>query len=268
MLLLGALLLGGAALARSAGAGRLRPPDEWLLFAPAPYPQGPSWDAEAQGCRDLFFPSEDGTRLHGWLCEAETPRAVLLHAHGNGGNLSHRAELARRLRGLGISTMIWDYRGYGRSEGRPSVPGILADARAARATLAAETGVPPEAQLLMGSSLGGAVALQLAADVPPRGLVLLSTFDSLRGVAREHYGRLAVLVPRAKLDSAAALARYSGPLLQGHGDDDRIVPYALGERLHRAAPGPARFVRFPGGGHNDPPPEAWWEALDDFVDGL
>ena len=120
----------------------------------------------------------------------------------------------------------------------------------------------------MGSSLGGAVAVQLADDLPPRGLVLQSTFDSLRGVARVHYGLLSAVVSPSKLNSRAALARYAGPLLQGHGDADRIVPYELGERLHEAAPGPKRFLTFPGGRHNDPPPASWDAALDAFLGEL
>jgi fermentation-respiration switch protein FrsA (DUF1100 family) len=193
----------------------------------------------------------------------------LLYAHGNAGNLSFDAPLLAYIqRELQVSTLIFDYRGYGRSEGSPTVAGVLQDARAARALLADRAGVEETQVVLIGRSLGGAVAVQLAAETSPRGLILESTFSSLADVAAYHYPRLAWLVPAGKLDSVEQIARYHGPLLQSHGDADRTIPYALGLKLFRAANEPKQFVRIPGGDHNSPQPAGYYRQLDEFLGRL
>jgi fermentation-respiration switch protein FrsA (DUF1100 family) len=218
---------------------------------------------------DAWFSAGDGTRLHGWYCPCKEPRAVLLYAHGNAGNLSYDAPLMKRFqKELRVTALVFDYRGYGRSEGVPTVQGILDDARAARAFLARRAGVKESEVVLMGRSLGGAVAVQLAAGARARGLVLESTFSSYREVAAYHYPRLAWLVPADKLDAVTQIARYRGPLLQSHGDADQTVPFALGRKLFEAANEPRSFVRIPGGDHNDPPPAEYYRQLDRFLSTL
>lgn len=239
--------------------------DEWLLFYPAPYPAG-TWDPPGLGQEDIWFQADDGTRLHGWLFASEKPRATVLYLHGNAGNLSHRAHLLARLRDqLNISIFIPDYRGYGRSMGTPTVSGALSDARAARRVLAQKQGVKEAEVVLMGRSLGGAIAVQLAAELNPPGLVLESTFSSLRAVAAEHYAFLSWVVAEEKLNSEAAIARYHGPLLQSHGNADRIIPLPLGEALFAAASEPKQFVLIPGGDHNTPQPTHYYQLLDKFL---
>jgi uncharacterized protein len=130
---------------------------------------------------------------------------------------------------------MFDYRGYGRSEGTPTVEGAIQDASAARAKLCELAAIKDSEMLLMGESLGGAIVIQLAVDSPPRGLILQSTFSSLRDVADVHYPKLSWLVPRNKLDSATQIVRYRGPLLQSHGNMDRTIPFSSGERLFRSA---------------------------------
>jgi fermentation-respiration switch protein FrsA (DUF1100 family) len=249
-------------------SSRHRSLDELLLFYPSKYPEG-DWKPADLVFEDVWFPSPDGTRLHGWYCPCPNARAVLLYAHGNGGNLSQYASLMRYFqKDLRLTTLIFDYRGYGRSEGVPTVAGVLQDARAARALLARRAGVREEDVVLMGRSLGGAVAVQLAAQKRPRGLILESTFSSLREVAAIHYPRLAWIIPVDKLDSLSLIKRYDGPLLQSHGDADRTIPYALGRKLFEAARGPKVFVPVPGGDHNDPQPLEYYRRLDEFLAGL
>jgi fermentation-respiration switch protein FrsA (DUF1100 family) len=242
--------------------------DELLLFFPAKYPAG---DYRPAGLRfeDAWFAAADGTRLHGWYCPCERPRAVVLFAHGNAGNVSHRApRLAKLQRDLRVAVLAFDYRGYGRSAGAPTAEGILQDARAARKFLAARAGVAERQVVLMGESLGGAVAAEVAAD-GARGLVLESTFSSLQDVAAHHYPRLAWLVPEGKLNAAARLAKYQGPLLVSHGDADRTIPYELGRKLYEAAAGPGKeFFTVAGGDHNDPRPAEYYQVLDRFLGSL
>lgn len=242
--------------------------DEMLLFHPSRYPQG-DWSPRGLKYEDVWFNAADGTRLHGWYCPAAKPRAVVLFAHGNAGNLSHRAALLRTLcNDLRLTVLIFDYRGYGRSEGTASVEGVLQDARAAHAALVRRASVPETRVVLMGRSLGGAVVVQLAAETPPRGLILQSTFSSLKDVAAHHYPALAWLVPADKLNSVKRIAGYKGPLLQSHGDADRTILFALGRKLFEAAREPKRFVTIPGGDHNDPQTPEYYRQLNDFLDAL
>jgi fermentation-respiration switch protein FrsA (DUF1100 family) len=242
--------------------------DELLLFYSSKYPAG-NWKPDGLTFEDVWFRAEDGTRLHGWYCPCKKVRAVVLYAHGNAGNLSHRAARMKQLQTeLRVAALIFDYRGYGRSEGRPTVEGILQDARAARKHLASRAGVPQTQLVLMGRSLGGAVVVQLAAEERARGLVVESTFSSLRDAAAYHYPRLAWLVPAGKLDSVSQIGRYKGPLLLSHGDSDRTIPYTQGLKLFDAAQEPKTFIRIPGADHNDPPSAEYDRALDHFIQGL
>jgi fermentation-respiration switch protein FrsA (DUF1100 family) len=239
-----------------------------LLFYPSKYPDG-DWKPTGLNFEDVWFKAEDGTRLHGWYCPCDKPRAILLFAHGNAGNLSQRSGLMhyfqQRLR---VTALIFDYRGYGRSEGVPTVEGVLQDARAARLFLAHRAEVPESRIVLMGRSLGGAVAVQLAAESPARGLILESTFSSFKEVAAHHFPRLAWLVPTSKLDSLSQIKRYKGPLLQSHGDADDTIPYSLGLKLFRAANEPKRWITIRGGDHNSPQSGEYYREVDRFVDEL
>ena len=194
----------------------------------------------------------------------------MLFCHGNGGNLTHRVDTLIMLqRRVGVSVLIFDYRGYGRSEGKPSEAGVLADARAARAWLAAREKRPAADVVLMGESLGGAVAVDLAARDGARALVLESTFSSLPDVAAYHYAWLPVRwAMRTRFDSVAKIGDYHGPLLQAHGDADTIVPIRFGRRLFEAAAEPKQFLLLPGHDHNDPMPPEFYDALAAFVDRL
>jgi uncharacterized protein len=239
-----------------------------LLYFPAKYPDG-DWNPPGLVFEDAWFQAADATRLHGWFVPCDHPRAVALFAHGNGGNITHRADLLLQLHRLGVAVLAFDYRGYGRSSGSPTEAGVLADARAARAWLAQRSGIPESEIVLMGESLGGAVAVQLAAEAPARGLVLENTFTSAPDVAAVHYAWLPVKqLMRTRFDSAALIGKYHGPLLQVHGDADTIVPFALGRKLFDAANEPKQFVVIPGGDHNDPRTPRFFQALDQFIANL
>ena len=201
---------------------------------------------------DLEFDSEDGERLHGWWVPARaTPLAHVLFVHGNAGNIADRAPHAELLADAGFDVLVFDPRGYGRSSGRPSERGTYVDARAALAELLRRPGVRAERVILFGESLGGAIALDLALSAPAAGLILQSTFTSVRDMARVHYP----LIPRAAVpDAYPSLRRIGGlraPLLCLHGDRDEVVPVLYGEALFDAAPEPKELHVFPGVAHND-----------------
>jgi len=246
--------------------------EDSLVFYPVRYPEG-DWQPPGLDFTDAWFASADGTQLHGWYVPREKPCAVILFCHGNAGNISHRADLLRILnRRLGATVLIFDYRGYGRSQGKPSEPGVYADARAARAWLAEHAGVAETDIVLLGESLGGAVAVDLAAADGARALVLQSTFTSAPDVAARAFPWLPVRwLMHTRLDSLGKIARYRGPLLQSHGDADTIIPFQFGQRLYEAATAasePKRFIPLPGADHNDPLPPFYFEALEKFLDEL
>ncbi len=248
--------------------------EERLIFIPSKYPDG-NWNGIGLSVEDAEFAASDGTRLHGWFLphdanRREKPRAVVLIAHGNAGNLTHRTHLLRSLRAAGAAAMVFDYRGYGKSEGSPSEEGVLADARAARAWLAERTDVEESAIVLLGESLGGGVAVDLAANDGAAGLILLNTFSSLPDVAANVYPWVPVRwLMRTRLDSLAKIPRYPGPVLQLHGDRDEIIPIELAQRLFDATPdADKRFVTLRGATHNTIPPRAFDDAVKAFFERL
>jgi fermentation-respiration switch protein FrsA (DUF1100 family) len=243
--------------------------EERLVFMPSRYPLG-NWEPTGLQFEDAYFQSADGTKLHGWYVPHEKPRAVVLFAPGNGGNLSFWNAELRQLHDVHrLSVMIFDYRGYGRSEGSPNEQGVLADARAARAWLAKRADIAERDIVLIGRSLGGGVMVDLAAADGARGLILESTYTSIPDVAATLYPWAPVRwLMRTRFDSLSKIGRYHGPLLQCHGDCDELIPFEQGERLHAAASGPKRFVRIEGGTHNDMPPAEYYDALEQFIGTL
>jgi uncharacterized protein len=219
-----------------------------------------------QEFEDLAIESDDGERLHGWWVPARAPAAghVLL-CHGNGGNVSDRVPHVALLTAAGLDVLAFDYRGYGRSSGRPSEAGTYRDARAARRALLERAG--SERLLYLGESLGAAVALELARHHPPAGLILQSPFTSVRDMARLHYP----VVPRALVPDAYPSLRLirelDVPLLVLHGERDDIVPLLHGEELYEAATCPKQLVTFPDAGHNDLVGREWADAIAAWVRG-
>ena len=241
---------------------------ETMLVYPVPkFPGQGEWNAAAFDAEEVTFSSLDGTPLHGWYWEHPRPRAQLLYLHGNGDCVGYLGDYLQQLsRENEVSVFVFDYRGYGRSEGRPHEAGILKDGAAARDWLAKRGGIKPAEVVLMGRSLGGGVAVHLAAQDGARGLILQNTFTSLPDAAARLFPYLPVrLLMRNRYRSIDKIANYSGPLLQSHGDQDRVVPYELGKRLFERAVGPKEFITIPGGDHNDPEPPSYNLRLKQFL---
>lgn len=239
------------------------------VFVPAKYPEG-NWKPAAYTFEDVWFQADDGTRLNGWYCPHEKPVAVVLLAHGNAGNITHSVPLLKRLHDQHqVSVLAFDYRGYGKSDGQPDEAGILEDTRAARKWLAQRANVDEHDVVLLGQSLGGGAVVDLAARDGARGLILLSTFTSLPDVASYHLPLLPTrMLMHNRLESIAKIDKYDGPLLQVHGDNDRVIPIAQGQELFAKAHQPKRFVVSHGADHNDPLPPEFDLALDEFLSSL
>jgi fermentation-respiration switch protein FrsA (DUF1100 family) len=236
------------------------------IFQPAKYPHG-EWNQTAVLVQDAYFAAEDGTKLHGWYVPHAQPKAHALLLHGNAGNVTLLAETLRTLnRRHNLSVLALDYRGFGRSEGKPTEQGLYQDARAARGWLAEKENIAETDIVLMGMSIGGAVAVDLASKDGARGLILANTFTSLPAAAQHRLPWLPMgLLLSTRMNSLAKIANYQGPLLISHGDADEVVPFEQGQALFEAASGPKRFITNRGGKHNDPQPEEYRQALDDFL---
>lgn len=212
---------------------------------------------------EVSITTADGVRLHGWWVPAEHARLTLAHFHGNAGNIGHRLELLRLLNSLGVNVLLFDYRGYGRSEGAPGEAGLYQDAEAVWAYLTGTLGVAPDTIVLHGQSLGGAPAAWLAARRTPAALVVESAFTSVPDMAAKLYPWLpGKYLSRLKLDTRSELAKARCPVLVIHARSDEIVPFAMGEALHAAAAGPKAFVALDGA-HND----GFWVSRGAYVKG-
>jgi len=216
----------------------------------------------------LTLATPDGETLDAWFVPAPRARGVVLFLHGNAGNLSHRMDSIAMFHRLGYAVLIFDYRGYGRSSGKPSEAGLHRDAETAWAYLADTRGIAPDDIILFGESLGGALAAHLAARQRPGALVLASVFTSVPDLAADLYPWLpARWLARLRYDTRAALARTDCPVLVAHSPDDEIIPYRHGQALFAAAPGPKAFLAL-AGGHNDGfvfMRDEWIETLAGFL---
>ena len=225
--------------------------------------------AAALAYEEVWLDTSDRERLHAWFVPAPAARGTVLLFHGNAGNISHRIDYLAMLHRLGYSSFLFDYRGYGRSSGRPSEQGTYRDAEAAWQHLTAARGIPPRQIALLGESLGAAVAAWLATEREVAALVIASAFTSVPDLGAEVYPFLPVrLLSRFRYDTLGALARVRAPVLVAHSPQDEIVPYRHGRVLFEAAREPKRFLEMRGG-HNygflfvD---EAWVQALGAFLD--
>jgi fermentation-respiration switch protein FrsA (DUF1100 family) len=211
----------------------------------------PAVEAVLPGGVEVVLRTEDGLELRAWSMRAAPGASTVLVAPGNAGSRADRAPLARALVAAGFGVLLLEYRGYGGNPGAPTEEGLAADARAAHAYLVAELGTAPERVLLLGESLGAAVATRLAVERPVGGVVLRSPFTSLADVAALHYPLLPVRVLLwDRFDVVSVVGQVRAPMVVVAGADDEIVP--AGQSRAVAAAAGARYVEVPGARHNDP----------------
>jgi fermentation-respiration switch protein FrsA (DUF1100 family) len=219
---------------------------------------------------DAWINTEDGERLHGWFVPAEDARGTLLFFHGNAGNISHRMESVLIFNHLGLNVLIVDYRGYGRSSGKPGEQGTYRDARAAWDYLVEQRHVPPTRIVIFGRSLGAAVGAWLASrpDVRPAGVIIESSFSSGLDMGRQLYPLLPVqLITRIGYPVREYVTRFRAPVLVAHSRHDEIIPFSMGQIIFDAAPEPKSFLEMDGD-HNAGfwiSREKYVPALDDFL---
>jgi fermentation-respiration switch protein FrsA (DUF1100 family) len=217
-------------------------PDPVLLGTPADY--GLEYE-------DVWFAAADGVKLHGWWVP-QPGAPVLLWFHGNAGNISHRLENIKLLLDLvGVQVFIFDYREYGRSQGRISREGTYKDAAAAYRYVTETRGVPSREIVLFGRSLGSALAVDLAVKVHCRCLIIESAFTNSSEMARLFAPFLFDWRPRVPYDNIGKIDQIQVPVLIVHGTEDEIIPVEMGRRLYARAQEPKELYIIPGSHHND-----------------
>ena len=237
----------------------------WLLY----YPNLPSRkiaatpDMVGLTYEPVKIVTDDGVELDGWYLPAENARGVLIFFHGNAGNISHRLDSLKIFNGLGLSTLIFDYRGYGRSQGKVSEQGTYRDAEAVWRYLS-EQNVPAGRIIVFGRSLGAAIAAYLATRHTPAGLILESAFTSVPDfAARTHWYLPARWLARFSYSTEVYLKSVKCPVLIVHSREDDIIPFRNGRELFDAASEPKQFLRIRGN-HN----EGFLLSGQTYVDGL
>jgi fermentation-respiration switch protein FrsA (DUF1100 family) len=193
----------------------------------------------------------DQQKLHGWLVPAAEDKGTVLFFHGNAGNISHRLDYLSMFYRLGYNTLIFDYRGYGQSSGKPSESGTYQDAMAAWHYLTEVKEIAPSSIILFGESLGGAVAAWLAAREKPGMLILASVFTSVPDLATQIYPFLPIRqIARFEYNTLENLRSVSCPVFVAHSPQDEIVPFVHGQDLFQIAPEPKEFLTLQGGHNN------------------
>ncbi len=241
---------------------------ERFLVYPAPSTTKGDWSPRWIENEDVTFASVGGTRLHGWFVPHPTPKHVILYSHGNSEHVGNQVNQLLRLQSmLDATVFVYDYRGYGRSGGRPTERGLIADGLAAHKWLLDRTGLAPDDVVLMGRSLGGGVSVAVAAQRGAKALVLDATFPRMVDAAAHNYPWLPVrTLMRDRYDSLARIEQYHGPVFQSHRTTDEVVPVRLARQLTERAPCELKqFFEIPSGRHNEPLPPDYYTALEAFL---
>lgn len=240
-----------------------------LVYPGKSYPQG-NWAPTDFEFEDVWFESEDGTRINGWFLPHPTPRFHILVCHGNAENVATVSSswVSRLSRELAANVFVFDYRGFGRSQGTPTEPLVIADALAARNWLCQRLQVTPDKIVYFGSSLGGGVAVAAAADQPCQALILDRTFDQITRAAAIRYPFIPVSwLMRNRFDSLARIQQCPMPTFVSHFADDEVIAWSQGRRLFDASPAKEKeFYTMPGGHHLQALPDDYWLTLRQFMD--
>lgn len=238
---------------------------ETKLMYPAPPSGDGDWNPAWLGHEDVYLKTKLGNEIHAWYCPCDGSERAILLCHGNGEHVAYMAEELAFLRDrYQANVLAFDYRGYGKSAGRPFEAGVLADSEAAYDYLLKNSGATPSTVVVWGRSLGGAAAVHVASTSGAGGLVLDRTFDSMLEVAVSHFPWLPVRwVLRDRYPSIERISGYAGPLVQVHGRSDGVVPFARGESLFEAAPSDDKHFITPDNlSHNAAWPASYYDEVD------
>jgi fermentation-respiration switch protein FrsA (DUF1100 family) len=245
-----------------------------LIFFPNfPDRLGGDWNPRGLGVQDVWITADDGTRLHGWWIPSDTAKFTFLAFHGNAGNVADRATVYEFLKDMPANVLALEYRGYGRSEGRPSERGVYRDSGAAYAYLVNTKGKNPKTIVSFGQSLGTAVAAHLAAHHEVAGVVLEAPFLSASRVARKFFWFLpgTSLLVRSQFDTQERLKEINAPILIVHCKQDPVLPFQFGQEVYNEARPPKDFLEIKGQCHEEASvvaPDNYRMALRGFLNNI
>ena len=242
---------------------------ERILVYHPPHLLGNEAEIEALGGEEIRFQAADGTKLGGWFYAHPSPRFAILYTYGNGEDSARNAEYMAYLRdSLQAAVLCFDYRGYGKSEGKPVEQGLILDGMAAHQWLTERLDIDASEVVLFGRSLGGGVAVALAERVGARALIVHASFANMVDIGATRYPWLPVrLMMKNRYHSEQRIKSYEGPLLQIHGTADQIVPIHLARPLFEASPSAQKqFVTIPDGTHNEGLTDEAFSELERFLD--
>lgn len=223
---------------------------------------------------EVYFSAADGTQLHGWFIPGRGDD-TLVWFHGNAGNISNRVyNMMLLYQHVGANVFIFDYRGYGLSDGKPSEKGVYSDGEGALEYLRSRDDIDHDRLVLFGRSLGGCVVAELAMRHRVKAVILESSFTSVDAMARYNRPAITFFVPsrllvKSRFDSIKKMPRIHSPVMIVHGDKDVTVPIRMGRELFNAANEPKLFYEIKGATHDDTHRvggEAYFKALRDFID--
>ena len=213
--------------------------------------------------KDVYFETSDKKRLNGWFVPCENAKYTILFCHGNAGNIGHRLEKILIFHNMGLNTFIFDYRGYGKSEGRPHEAGLYKDAFGAYDYLTEKHKISGNTIILYGESIGGGVAIELASKKKVKALITEDTFSSIKEMSRMAYPFIPHFVFSSRFDSLSKIKHIDSPKLIIHSRDDEIVPFSMGEKLYSAAKPPKKFLEIKGS-HNT----AFFDSEKEYTEGI
>jgi len=212
---------------------------------------------------DVYFGTKDNLKINGWFIPTEGSKYTILYFHGNAGNLADRLEKIELLKKIGLNIFIIDYRGFGKSQGRPTEKGVYLDADAAYDYLIKDRKIGPDQIVLFGESIGSAVAIELASKVKVRGMILEGAFSKAKDMVNKIYPLLPAFLFSNMYDSLSKIKNISCPKLFIHSKNDEIVPFKLAQKLFYAAKEPKKLIEV-SGEHND----VFWASQDEFISSI
>lgn len=212
---------------------------------------------------DVYLDTSDGIKLNAWFVPAKDPEWTVLFCHGNGGNIGHRIDKIEILNKLGLDIFIFDYRGYGKSSGRPSEQGLYRDAKAAYDYLVYRKRILPERIIVYGESLGGAVAVDLTTKRKTKALITESVFSSTKDVAKVVYPFFPAFIISSKFDAVSKIKNITTPILIIHSRGDEIIPFDQSLKLLKASPEPKKHLVLKGS-HNT----CYQDSKDLYISGI